>query len=751
MTQPSGPRPKRFRSAQPRAPRGAGSDARHAVPTLAAGLVVGLVTVVKTLALAGLIYRGPLAPGLPVGVSAVLAGAAVSALLSAWLSGSSLLVAGPLTPPAVAYALIPAALFPDAFAGGAGGLRDPVAAAQLVLVVSGLTSLLAGLGLWLLGALRLGSLARFLPYPVLAGYNAGTGWLFMIGGVALGADVRLGGFGWEHLATPPALARLVACAGMGVALLAAERRWHHWAIMPGAFLLAIAGFHAGRVAAGIDLAQASRAGWLLGPFAPGRLWTAPDWNVVAALGPTRLLAVGPIALAVVLVGVTSAIMMISGLEVELHRRLDTDEELRASGIATAAAGVFGGLVASPSMAATTLSYGMGGRSRMVGVLVGLCCAAALLSGTGVLNAIPRFAIGALLVSNGLDRLLDRAWLTRRSLPRMEWAAVLLVLFVIIWAGFLSGVGMGLGLTLVIFVWNYRRVPVVRLSAAGAAHRSSVMRPLAEDAVLRRDGSAIRLLRLQGYLFFLNSAALIEALPEAGVRFLVVDFRAVAGMDSSAGMSLRRVYQIARERGYAVLCTGLDPALRAQFARLRLPLAAPPDLPAASTEDAALQYAEARLLEAAGLSAVAGPASLAALFGETLGRPVPSAHLAPYLERQTLAGGAVLIRQGAPSDTMAFIVAGRVAVRLETAHGVPVQLATAGPGVVMGEVGFYTGVPRTATVVAETDTQVETLSQAALARMERDDPALASLLHRLMTCMLADKLAGSTRQQAQSGT
>jgi len=444
-------------------------------------------------------------------------------------------------------------------------------------------------------------------------------------------------------------------------------------------------------------------------------------------------------------------MMLAGLEVELHRGIDTNAELRATGFATMASGLFGGIVASPSLTSTTLAHSMGARGRMAGVIVGLCCAAMLLSGTGVLNVVPRFSVGALLVFNGGERLIDRVWLDRRRLPPLEFAALLLVLLTVAWSGLLSGVAMGLALTLVLFVWNYRRVPVVRLSAAGAAHRSSVMRPLAEDAVLRRDGSAIHLLRLQGYLFFLNSTALIEALPEAGARFLVVDFRAVAGMDSSAGMSLRRVYQIARERGYAVLCTGLDSALRAQFARLRLPLAAPPDLPVASTEDAALQYAEARLLEAAGLSASAGPASLAALFGETLDHPVPPERLAPYLERQTLAGGEVLIRQGAPSDTMAFIVAGRVAVRLETAHGTPMQLATAGPGVVMGEVGFYTGVPRTATVVAETETQVETLSQAALARMERDDPALAGLLHRLMTCMLADKLAGSTRQQAQSGT
>ena len=718
---------------------------RAALPTAIAGVVVGLLTVVNAIAYAGLIYRGPLAPALLVGVSALLAGAAVSSVLIALLVECPGLVAAPLASTAVVYALLPAAL------GDRPGLADPVAAARLVAVVSGGISVFAGLTYWLLGRFRLGALTRFLPYPVVGGYNAGLGWLFVVGGLALGTNLHLVGVGWKALAAPAAIAKSIACLGTGLAMLAASRRWQHWAIVPVGVIATGLVFHVLRIALGIDLATASHAGWLLGPFAPGRIWSSPDWPALGMIDGAALRAIGPIGLTIALVGCTTAIMMLAGLEVELHRPIDTNAELRASGFATMASGVFGGIVASPSLASTTLAHGMGGRGRAMGVIVGLCCGAMLLTGTGVLNAVPRFSIGALLVFNGAERLFDRVWLDRRRLPPPEWAALLLVLLTVAWGGLLAGVVVGLGLTLVLFVWNYRRVPVVRLSAAGAAHRSSVMRPLAEDAVLRRDGSAIRLLRLQGYLFFLNSTALLDALPADEIRFLVVDFRAVAGMDSSAGMTLRRMHQIARERGYAVLFTGLDAALRARFARLRLPLATPPDLPAADSEDAALQYAEARLLEAAGLSAVAGPASLAALFAETLDHPVPPELLAPYLERETLQAGAVLIRQGAPSDTMAFIVAGRVAVRLETAHGAPVQLATAGPGVVMGEVGFYTGVPRTATVVAETDTQVETLSQAALARMERDDPALASLLHRLMTCMLADKLAGSTRQQAQSGT
>ena len=48
-----------------------------------------------------------------------------------------------------------------------------------------------------LGTFRLGNLARFIPYPVIGGFLAGTGWLLMKGGLAVAAstDPQLGTIG----------------------------------------------------------------------------------------------------------------------------------------------------------------------------------------------------------------------------------------------------------------------------------------------------------------------------------------------------------------------------------------------------------------------------------------------------------------------------------------------------------------------------------------------------------------------------
>ena len=62
-----------------------------------------------------------------------------------------------------------------------------------------------------------------------------------------------------------------------------------------------------------------------------------------------------------------------------------------------------------------------------------------------------------------------------------------------------------------------------------------------------------------------------------------------------------------------------------------------------------------------------------------------------------------------------------------------------PGVVVGEIGLYLGLPRTADVVAETPSVVLRLSRASLDEIERTDPELAAALHRWLAATLAGRL------------
>ena len=62
---------------------------------------------------------------------------------------------------------------------------------QFIFVTIGLTSVLVGIFFYLLGQFKLGKLVRFIPFPVVGGFLAGTGWLIVIFSFNMMTDLDL--------------------------------------------------------------------------------------------------------------------------------------------------------------------------------------------------------------------------------------------------------------------------------------------------------------------------------------------------------------------------------------------------------------------------------------------------------------------------------------------------------------------------------------------------------------------------------
>lgn len=743
---PPGPAPAN----RPIPPGGPGRDgpAPGIAHALAVGFVGALWAVLNVVAYAGLIFSGPLAPASLGATSAMLAGYAVAALVVALGSRVPGMVATAASSSAVVYAAAVSGLDQQLVHAGLG---DATARAGLALLLCGLTTAAGGVALWLVGALRAGAAAQLLPYPVIGGYHAGLGGLLVVGGVNVATGLASYSALLEGLARPPLLLQVGACVALGLLILRLSRRLRRWWVIPGLLLASTLMFHVVRLGWHADLDAVRAAGWLLGPFPHS---AAPP--ILRILSPSSLSRVGWDALyawapylASNAMLLTIALMLtVAGLELNLHRSIDMDAELRVAGVGNVLCGVLGGLPSCHGFAATMFLRREGAAGRLGALIPAACAAAVLLAGLQVLEVIPRFVFGALLVSFGIERLVIRLREDCLLLPRREAAIALAVAGVTLWLGVVNGLLVGIGLAVLLFAWNYRHVPVIRASLSGRLCRSSVVRPSGAMGVLDREGEGTLFQRLQGYLFFLNAAALPAAVSGrlgtgAPLRFLVMDFRDVVGMDSSAQGAFERVEQLAAEHGFQVLLSGLGPALRAQFRRRETRGAPPRPVRLFDTADHALQHAEDRILADAAAPAADTSLSLARQLGALLGAEVAEARLDPYLDRIRLPAGTTLMRQGEPADAMYLIERGSVSARIER-PGAPLRLRTTTAGALVGEVAVCRGGVRTASVLAEEDCVAARLTAAALARMERDDPALAHLLHRFLIIQLADKLADSTR-------
>ena len=713
------------------------------LPPLAAGLIVGAVETVLAVAFAAFVFGGLLAGHLGDGIAMYLAAAALVLSIMAWRAGSRGVV-GSVQDAAAAVLAVVAATTAARVADLArvatmGGVRDYEAPDVFLTVVAAtlVVTVLCGIAFLALGNLRIGNLVRFVPYPVVGGFLAGTGWLLLNGGIYVASGVSPHLRTIEQLARPYALMRWVPALAFGVVLLLAVRIARRPMVIPAAIAIGLAAFVVGMLVTGSSIQTARDGAWLLGPLESTRWqpWTlraltGADWSTV--LGQWAAIATA------VFVAAIAILFNISGSEVVHDRDLDTNEELRDAGVMNVVSGALGGIPGYHALSLTALAARMRVDARATGLIAAAVPAAAVVFGAAVVELIPRMIVGGVLMFLGLAFIVEWVWDKRRVLPPLEYGVVLVILVAIVVRGFLPGVVLGLVLAAVLFAVRYGRTEFVREVPFGDTYRSNVDRPPAERAELRDLAEQVQILRVSGFLFFGSTVGLLARIrrrAQAEPRFLVIDLRRVTGVDPSAVAAFVKVLRLAEAGRFEVVLAGASDAVRAQLERGGVGerdgvLRFEPDL------DRALQRCEDALL-GTGADAVGLEVDLDGQGGLPRG-------VVPYLERLSVPEGTVLIRQDEPPGDVYLLGSGRLAVHALTAEGTTVRLRTLRPGVVVGEVALYTGEPRTADVVAETPAVVFRCSRGSIELMEASDPELAAALHRWLATTLAARLNDTLR-------
>ncbi len=712
-----------------------------------AGAVCGFIAIVLSISFGSLLLPAGMHESLHVAIAMALfstaVAAAVSALLSPIRGAVSIMEEIPLV--AIAGAVAP-------IVAGMQGHAAPAAVVATVVAATALATGATGLLLLLLGFFRLGGLVRFVPYPVIGGFLAGTGWVILQGGVNLVAGAPLDIAALGGLVTSAAMLK----AGLALAFIAIlallQGRLKSDLILPGASFVAIILFNLAALAGGATSRVLLDTGWLI-PLPVGQgLWPPVPFGDLAAID-WREVAGGLVALpGIAAVTVMAILMNATGIEIDSGRDVDLDRELSSVGVQNLVAGLGGGMPAYPAVSLTLLASRLGAPNRAVGLIVAGIAAATLLFGRLVLDIVPAPLLGALLVWIGGELIFTWLILAARRLLLREYLIILVIFVGIVAVGFPFGIVVGLVAAAALFVVEYGRIDAVRLALRGSEYQSNVEGSEERRAALRRLGGAILILRLQGYLFFGTAERLrSRILGEIGlaaptrVRFVVIDFQRVTGLDSSAALSLRRLVEAAARDGFVLVATGGGKRVRDALRRSGFDLEANGDLLRFEDDfERGLAWCEGELLRGLGPEVQTAEAvSLDALLRRLLDGGAEAQALAACFERLELPAGAALIAEGAPSDDIYFIESGRVAVRIDGGRG-SVHVADVGPGAIVGEVAFYTGRARTASVVAEAPLVAWRLSRVRLALLEGEMPKVASRVHRGFAAMLAERLGGTDR-------
>lgn len=703
---------------------------------LSGGLITGVVAVVYAISYAALLFSGPLTPWLPWGIGLCLVSAVLGAFWLAWRSELPFAIAGP---DGSTLSILAAMAATTAGAAGSGSFKGPLEHVLLLLLV---TTVLCALLFLLLGLSRLGAWVRYVPFPVIGGFLASTGWLICAGALKVAADLP---WGWDALAQWPHYvgdARLLSTVALALVFLCVFRKDGHPALLPLVLLGACLLFWAALAVAGLPLDAARQHGWLLEGVRHVQ-WMAP-WQVLdtrtATFNWTWLAAQWLDMLAVVFVATITVLLGASGLELMSRREISLDRELGTHGWLNLLAAGCGGCISLVSVSRSAVMLESGARTRAAGMLAAAVCGLAALGAGLLLGGIPRIVPAAFLLYIGLAILREWVLDARLQLGRADWALVLAILGITATVGFTTAVLAGMVASCLVFALNYSRVGVVQHDMDGTALHSSVARPAAQRQLLARHGQNIRVLVLRGMIFFGSAHTLLERVrgflktPADGARVLLLDFSHVVSADSSAGMTFVKLSRLARAAGVQLVLCGLNPGVQARLAQLR----SAPAVQVHGTLDQALEAAEQTLLDANGQQPQDPQETLGAWMLRELG-PTHWAALQPLLQRHALADGQALMHQDEPSDaTLYLLESGRLTVSLRGQHSGRRLVSLMG-GNIVGEMGLYSSAQRSATVLADGDAVVWALTSPALGQLQHQAPDTAMQLHAFVMRTLADRL------------
>lgn len=728
------------------------------IPNCLAGLISGLMTIIASISYATLIFSGSLSGGLPLGIASALISAALVGAVVALRGSSPFAIAGPDANISAILAVMAATL-----GAGLGADASSSRFASTMWALLALSSLLAGLFFYFVGRYHLGRWIRFIPYPVVGGFLAGTGWLLIRGAFKVMAGIPLTIEGIPALLETASIIRWLPGVLMAVAFTGILRRYRHFLVLPSLLTGCILASHAWLSFSGVSIEQAIDNGWLLDRL-PGNLLRATweplslhqvSWSLIAAEKGS--------VLALIILAAIVILLNAASVEIATKSDVDLDRELTSAGVANLLAAPLGGLVGCIALSRTLLNWKAGATSGLSGLVAALLSALVLYFGPSFLSFLPKGVLGALLIYLGLSLLIEWVFEGWQRFSRFDFFLVLTILCVIATKGFLQGVGIGLVVACVLFAFNYSRITVIKHELSGAKYRSNVERSFHDHRVLKEKGEQIYILCLQGYIFFGTAYPLlthilsrVRSADLPRLRFVVFDFGHVSGLDSSSALGFSKILQTCEANRILPIFVNLKPGVRellveggcsVQSVSGESAAASETECPVFPDLDYAIAWCEERILSEEDTQAAASHQSLEDLFGELFQNRESIAALRGYLERLETPAGHVLLRQGQLGDELFFVESGEVTALLELSNGKSTRLRTMGPGTVVGEMGLYLEKPRSGTIITNKPCVLYRLSAEAFKTIGRENPELASAIHHFIVRILATRLAHANDELA----
>ncbi|WP_251422070.1 SulP family inorganic anion transporter [Pseudarthrobacter sp. NCCP-2145] len=481
---------------------------------LLAGITVGIVAL--PLALAFGVSSG-------VGAEAGLITAIVAGLVAAVMGGSPVQVSGPTGAMVVVLAPVVA-------------LHGPGSVAPL--------SLMAGLLVCVLGFSGLGRAVAFIPWPVVEGFTLGIAAIIFLQQVppatgtsaAPGHNTLIAAVEAASAATvPTALLTLAVVAGVAVVMVLVQKLLRALPASLIAVLLATA-------AAELFRLDIPRIGPL--PHAlPAPAVPAFDLDLLGSLAMPAvaiacLAAIESLLSARVAAGMTGPDGRPSG-------PYSPDRELTGQGLASIAAGLFGGMPATGAIARTAVNVRSGAKTRLAAAVHAVVLLAIVYLASGMVSRIPLAALGGVLMVTAVRMVSRRTVAAILRSTRSDAAVFILTAIITVAFDLIVAIQIGLAAAALFALRTF--------ASLSSVQREEIPGPRAED------DEHIAVLRLDGAMFFGAAERILQEISQVkDVQVAIIRLSQLRMLDATGAHALVEVVSALELRGITVLLKGVRP-------------------------------------------------------------------------------------------------------------------------------------------------------------------------------------------------
>lgn len=610
-----------------------------------------------------------------------------------------------------------------------------------------------------LGVSRIGSLIKYIPFPVVSGYLSGVGITIIASQFprVLGAP---GGF-WQALLHPEAWHWQSILVGIVVVLsMFTIRRIIH--VVPAAIVAMLLGVALYWALGFFDHALWSSHGnpYIIGPLGSGQggLFDAATRNFgnlrafdfallagifLPALTLAALLSIDTLKTCVVLDAMTGT-----------HH--NPNRELVGQGLGNIGSALLGGVAGSGQMGASMVNLSSGANTRRSGVIEGALSLVAFLTLSPFVAWIPIAALGGILLVVGY-RMIDWHSLSfyQSEATRVDFLVIIAVITTALSVSLIASSGVGIVLAIVLYLREQAHSKVLRRKIEGDEMFSKVVRHEHELSILLKNGSRTVIVELQGSLFFGTANQLYQALePEIGPRtYVILNMRRVQSIDLTATHVLEQIKERLESAGAHLIFTEIPHGLPSGLKMKRYLREV--GLIRESTQamtfpqlDEALEWIEAQLLSEEHYVADedTGPPLELPELEKLLGWKEGSLTcLAPIIERRHYDARTKIFDSGMPGDELIFIRSGTVRVLFPIRKKETWHIGTFSRGDFIGEMGFLDSARRTAEAIAMTDTDCFVLSRIRFNEVAGQYGLTASHIFEGIAIVLAMRLRFTNKE------